>query len=143
MYRIDEIEDAIVNAAIAAGYSARPFNRAPVETEIEKEAAEKPSTLVVFERAEPARLRTSSIKGTVFHFQLFVTARNLRGATSAVRGDASSIGIYSVLDGIRSALEGSSLGLTAQPINWVSQKAYTRTSRYSVYLQTWSLTVFE
>ena len=37
MYRIDQIEDAIVSAVKSAGYDARPMNRNPVASELEKE----------------------------------------------------------------------------------------------------------
>lgn len=143
MYKIGELEDAIVTAIATGGYSASPFNRAPDLKELEKEMTEEPAVLVVYDSSERASLRTAAKRGIDFSFQLYVMARNLRGATSAARGDVSSVGIYDVLDALRSSLIGNSLGLLAQPMIWLSEKSFSRSVRHSVYLQSWKITVFE
>ncbi|GMT42822.1 MAG: hypothetical protein IEMM0002_1233 [bacterium] len=143
MYRIDQLEDAIVSVVTTAGYDVRPMNRAPVESELSKEALEKPVVLVVFQKCERAETNFNTWKGSDFIFQLFIAARNLKSADAAERGDAASTGIYSILEGLRGTLGGNDLGLTIQPMAWLSEKAEIRTGRLSVYSQDWKITIYE
>jgi hypothetical protein len=146
MYRISAIEDAIVAAVKGAGYAARPYNRAPDEKDLAREAAETPAALVAFHRCEPAKTRTFGLcRGMDFHFHIFIAARNLRGISgaNAARGDALSAGIYQALDAVRGALAGNALGLAAQPMEFVSEEAISRAPQLSVYRQEWKLTVVE
>lgn len=143
MYRIDELEDAIVSTAITAGYDAKPMNRRPLESEFAKEVGEKPLVLVVFEKCEKSATNFTMHKGTDFTFRFFVATRNMSGQTIAERGDVISTGIYAVLNGLRVTFDGSSLGLTAQPMVWLSEKAELRSGRLSVYSQDWKISVYE
>lgn len=143
MYRIDELEDAIVAAAIVAGYDAKALNDAPEEKLLEKETGTGPKVFVVFQSAKEAGARTTLRKGMDFYFRILVAARNLRGSSAAARGDVSSTGIYNVLDGLRTALGGNSLGLDAQPMEWISETAQRRAPNLSVYIQEWNITVFD
>jgi len=143
MYRIDELEDAIVSTAITAGYDAKPMNRRPLESELAKEAGEKPVVLVVFQECEKSATNFTIHKGTDFLFRFFVAARNISVPTAAERGDAVSTGIYAVLNGLRTTFNGNSLGLTAQPMVWLSEKAEVRSGRLSVYSQDWRISVYE
>ena len=143
MYRVDEIEDAIVATVKAAGIDAKVFSREPTAARITAETTEKPVTLVIFERCEPAGTNFASLKGTDFFFHLVVAARNLSGNAAAERGDGSTTGIYELLNGIRQALFESTLGLTVQPMLFQSEKPLARTQRLSTYTQEWKLTVYE
>jgi len=143
MYRIEEMEDAIVAAIVEAGYDARTLNREPTAAELSGETNEKPVTLVIYDRTEPSEMNFASVKGTDFYFNLVVTARNLGGRSAAERGDGTTVGIYGLLNGLKSALTDSTLGLTAQPMVFISQKPLRRTQRQSAYAQEWKLTVYE
>jgi hypothetical protein len=146
MYKIHELEDALVAAIRAAGIAARPYNLAPEDKDLERETSERPVALVVFGGAEAATGRTFSHRsGMDFFFHVYAAARNLRGiaATQAVRGDAANPGIYHVLDGLRGALGGNAFGLLVQPMLFVSENAVSRTPRLNVYRQEWKLTVCE
>jgi predicted transcriptional regulator len=143
MYRIDQLEDAIVAAIVAAGYGAKPFSREPAADEISGEITEEPATLVIFDRTEPAKTGFASLKGIDFYFNLVVTLRNLGGQSAAERGDGPFAGIYEILDGLRAALQENSLGLNVQPMVWLSEKPLRRTQRQSAYSQEWKLTVYE
>ncbi len=143
MYRVDQLEDAIVAEIVSAGYDARAFSREPAAGEIAGEAAEKPVALVIFDRCEPADTNFASLKGTDFYFRLVVTARNLGGQSAAERGDAVFTGIYDVLNSLRAALNETTLGLAVQPMVFQSEKPLTRAQRLSTYAQEWKLTVYE
>ncbi|MEE8483050.1 MAG: phage protein Gp37 [Nitrospinota bacterium] len=143
MYKIDELEDAIVSVLTAAGYDAAAFDDEPDYEKYAGLAKESPIVLVAFDGAEPAKPQTTLRKGIAFRFRLAVIARNLRGSYKAARGDATSSGIYAALDGLRSALVGNTLGLNAQPMVWLSENAQSRDPRLNVYRQSWSITVFE
>lgn len=143
MYRIEEMEVAIVTAIKDAGYDARSVTREPTAAEISGETGEKPAALVIYDRAEPAEMNFASVKGTDFYFDIVVTARNLSGRGAAERGDGTTGGIYELLNGLKSALTGSSLGLTVQPMVFISEKPLRRTQRQSAYAQEWRLTVYE
>lgn len=143
MYRIDQLEDAIVAAIVAAGYDAKVFSREPALDEISGEITEEPATLVIFDRTEPAKTGFASLKGIDFYFNLVVTLRNLGGQSAAERGDGSLAGIYEILDGLRAALQENSLGLKVQPMVWLSEKPLRRTQRQSAYSQEWKLSVYE
>jgi hypothetical protein len=143
MYRIEELEDAIVAAIKEAGYDAKSVNREPTKAEISGETSESAAALVIYDRDEPAEMNFASVKGTDFFFNLVVTARNLSGQSAAERGDATTTGIYGMLNGLKSLLTENSLGLSAQPMVFISEKPLLRTQRISAYAQEWKLTVYE
>jgi len=143
MYRIEELEDAIVTAIKDAGYDARSVSREPTAAEISGETGEEPAALVIYGRAEPSEMNFASLKGTDFYFNVVVTARNLSGGSAAERGDGTTPGIYGLLNGLKGALTGNSLGLAAQPMVFISEKPLLRTQRQSAYAQEWKLTVYE
>lgn len=143
MYRVDEIEDAIVATVKAAGIDAKAFSREATEARIAAQTTENPVALVIFDRCEPTGINFASLKGTDFFFRLVVAARNLGDHGAAERGDGSTTGIYELLGGIRQALFESTLGLTVQPMLFQSEKPLTRTQRLSTYAQEWKLTVYE
>jgi len=143
MYRIEELEDAIVTAIKNAGYDARSVSREPAAAELLSETGESPAALVIYDRAEPSEMNFASVKGTDFYFNVVVTARNLSGPNAAERGDGTTTGIYGLLNGLKGALTENSLGLNAQPMVFISEKPLLRTQRQSAYAQDWKLTVYE
>lgn len=143
MYKVDELEDAIAAAIVSAGYDAKAVSREPSAAQLSVETSEQPLTFVIFERTEPADMNFAAVKGTDFYFTLVVTARNLSGQSAAERGDGSHAGIYELLSGLKAALTENSLGLTAQPMVFISEKPLQRTQRQSAYAQEWKLTVYE
>lgn len=143
MYRIEEMEDAIAAAIGNAGYDAKVVSREPTAAELSSKTGEEPATLVIYDRAEPSEINFASVKGTDFYFNLVVTARNLSERGAAERGDGNTTGIYEVLNGLKNVLTGSSLGLAAQPMVFISEKPLLRTQRLSAYAQEWKLTVYE
>ena len=143
MYQIEELEDAIVAAIKEGGYDAKSVSREPTEAELSNETGESAVALVIYDRDEPAEMNFASVKGTDFYFHLVVTARNLSGAGAAERGDATALGIYGLLNRLKLLLAENSLGLSAQPMVFISEKPLLRTQRISAYAQEWKLTVYE
>ena len=143
MYQIAELEEAIVAAIKDAGYDAKPVSRNPTPAELADETTEGAAALVIYDRDEPSEMNFASVKGTDFYFSLVVTARNLSGSGAAERGDATTAGIYGLLNGLKSLLAENSLGLNAQPMVFISEKPLLRSQRISAYAQEWKLTVYE
>lgn len=143
MYRIEELEAAIVTAIKDARYEAKSVSREPTEAELSKETFEGAAAFVIYDRDEPSDMNFASVKGTDFYFSIVVTGRNLSGQGAAERGDATVTGIYEMLNGLKSLLNENSLGLNAQPMVFISEKPLLRTQRLSAYAQEWKLTVYE
>ncbi len=146
MYRIDELEDALVNAITAAGYRAKPYTLEPGPNDLARETGETPAALVSYHRCGAAKTAPFQLRrGLEFHFHLFVVARNLRSlsASAATRGDAAGAGLYAALDGLRALLAGNRLGLAAQPLQFIAETPVARSANLSAYRQEWQWTVIE
>ena len=146
MYRIDELEDALVSALAAAGCRAKPYALEPTLNDLARETGERPAVLVSYHRCGAAKTATFQLRrGLDFHFHLHVVARNLRSlsASAATRGDAAGAGLYATLDSLRALLAGNRLGLAAQPLQFIAETPITRSANLSAYRQEWQLTVME
>lgn len=146
MYRIHDIEDALVTALKNAGIAARPYHLSAEGQNLEREAGGTPVALVAYAGAEAAKVRTfASRAGMDYTFHVYASARNLRdiSATGAARGDVASSGIYGLLAAVRTALGGNRLGLLIQPLRLAAETALVKTPRLSVYRQDWRITVVE
>ena len=146
MYRIDELEDALVNALTAAGFAAKPYTLEPGGKDLARETGEKPAALVSYHRCGAAKTATFQLRrGLDFHFHIYVVARNLRSltASAATRGDAAGAGVYAALDGLRALLAGNRLGLAAQPLLFIEETPVARSANLSAYRQEWQITVME
>lgn len=146
MYRIDQIEDALVGALAAAGYRAKPYTLEPDMKDLARETGETPVALVSYHHCGAAKTATFQLRrGLDFHFHIYVAARNLRSrsASAAMRGDAASAGLYAALDAFRALLENNSLGLTAQPMLFMAETPIHRSAGLSAYRQEWKITVME
>ncbi len=145
MYRIDQLEDALVSAIITAGFTAKPYTNEPDAKFISTETGETPLALVTYHHCEVAKTATFQLRnGVDFHFHLYVAARNLRSlsASAATRGTGGN-GLYAALDGLRALLAGNRLGLTAQPLLFISETPIHRSAGLSAYRQEWKITVME
>ncbi len=146
MYRINELEDALVGALAAAGYRAKPYTLEPALNDLAREIGERPAALVSYHRCGAAKTATFQLRrGLEFQFHLYVVARNLRSlsASAATRGDAAGAGLYAALDGLRALLAGNRLGLAAQPLQFIAETPIARAASLSAYRQEWQLTIFE
>lgn len=146
MYRLDELEDALVNALTTAGYRAKPYTLEPGAADLARETGEKPAALVSYHRCGAAKIATFQLRrGLDFHFHVYVVARNLRSlsASAATRGDAAGAGLYAALDGMRALLAGNQLGLAAQPLLFIAETPIARSATLSAYRQEWQLTIIE
>lgn len=143
MYRIDEIEDALVSAITTAGFAATPYTNEPDAKFLSQEVGETPLVLVTYHHCEAAKSVTFNLRnGVDFYFRLFVVARNLRALSksAATRGTGTN-GLYAALDSLRSLLSENSLGFTAQPMAFISEIPSHRSAGLSAYQQEWKLTV--
>jgi len=142
MYTVVELEDAIKTTLEAGGLDARIFHGDP-QKGFPGEKLSSPVVFVLFEKSEESSFMSVQISGTTFSFKLFPAVKNLRSKTSAGRGDISSTGVYDLMQSIRTVLVGSTLGLSIQPLRFVSGKIDAMPGGLTVGEQVWLLEVFE
>jgi len=138
---IAQVENAII-AALEAEYATQNGGYAKTiesysgqfEQAVETVVLLFPAMLVVFGGDE---YNDANGQNTIYNerdrFTVFVGCSNLRGDVARRHGVASEIGLYEMLDDVRSTLVGSSLGLDIEPFRIIRRKALHVSKRANVY----------
>lgn len=119
MYRIDEIEDAIIARLqdqlsylrTCASLGEIPSDDADLEALVARGAA----VYVVHTSGEYDH-SASGTQDVTMEFELLCMTRNLRGEDKARRGQGTEKGAYTLLNDVRAALTEQACGLTIDPL---------------------------
>lgn len=138
MYTITALETAFITAinAAVAGAEAGSWPGEINEEMLDRAFHNTPvAVYVVFADARPAEHPTFKDRHIDFTFTLAIAAKSARGATDAAGG------AYAALDALRTALQGSKLGLVIQPLRWKGEAMQVSAETYVVYKQEWIVAV--
>jgi phage gp37-like protein len=136
MYTITEIEDAIITTLKASDMGAYckkidsyQIEGGDLEEQIRIFTGQLPCALVIYSESIfehfPNKQQTEEMT-----FSILVCAQSLRGGGESRRG---GIGVYKMLEDLRSILTGQRVGLTIDPLMPMRRRAEINTKNFSAY----------
>ncbi len=140
MYRIDEIEDAIITQLTAAEIGCRvetlpEILGGEIDSEIyDRMALKFPAIFVCFSGARTETDQPQDGTARRSEFTTLVCARSLRGASDAAH---KNLGAYEILDAMRVCLQNNDLGLDGSTLSEDMCDIAARRSTGVIYSVTW------
>ena len=126
-YTITQLENAII-----AALDVSPINTyaktiggyaGQLEQDVGKALLIMPAVLVVFSGDDfRAAQGQSTVYNRIVNFQVLAACKNLRGSDARRQGVGSEVGIYEMLDDIRSKLVGNKLSLNIEPLRILGRR---------------------
>jgi len=136
MYTITEIEDAIIATlkvsemgAYCKKIDSYQIEGGDLEEQIRLFAGQLPCVLVVYSGGDFEHL-LSGVQDKSMTFSILLCAQSLRGKGEARRG---LVGVYQMLDDLRSALTNNVLALNIDPLLPTREAAEVNTKNFSAY----------
>jgi len=137
-YSLDTIEDAMI-----AALDVSPINTyaktiktysGQLAQDVNKVLLILPAILVVFGGDEfRSPIGANTVFNRVMDWDVLVAARNLRGDVGARHGVGSEVGVYEMLDDVRSKLVGQKLSLNIEPLRIVRRRPVLIDARAYIY----------